>query len=243
MLSDPRISEAARFELARTALESRQPTAAEWDAMLRPLLLTPLSSGHWLAAAELWMRLPAQLRASAASLIEFMPLQLEHHGSLRPMLALGLIALGQKDEAKKLVIPPPTKDARGDEALINQAVAWHLTGKRTDTPWDAAIAARTSHDLNDWESWLALMPYLHPHEALFSERFARIEKYEREHPEREEKFYAAWGTRALALLKKQMSFEPPPAADAGVASLPDAFPSPFVERTAPWKGPAPKTID
>ena len=159
------------------------------------------------------------------------------------MLALGLIALGQKDEAKKLVIPPPTKDARGDEALNNQAVAWHLTGKRTDTPWDAAIAARTSHDLNDWESWLALMPYLHPHEALFSERFARLETYEREHPEREEKFYAAWGTRALALLKKQMSFDRPPAADAGVASLPDALPSPFVERSAPWKGPAPKTID
>lgn len=243
LLSDTRISEVARFELARSTLESRQPTAAEWDALLQPLLMTPLSSGHWLTAAELWLRLPGPLRAKAAASVEFAPFETPYNGSARPMLALGLIALGQQAEAKKLVIPPPRKDARRNEALIAQAVAWHLTGERAETPWDAAISARTSNDLGPWEAWLALMPYLHPHEALFAERFARVERYEREHPERQEEVYAAWSARALALLKQQMSFAAPPGIDAGVASLPDALPSPFVERTVPWKGPAPKTID
>ncbi len=244
LLSDSRVGSDARFAIALEVLESREPTGAEWDALLEPMLFTPLSGGYGLTATELWLRLPGPLRAKAATSLQLLPLKSDNRGSLRPMLALGLIALGQKDEARKIVIPAPEKDSYSDEALIGDAVAWHLTGKRAATPWDAAISARTAHDLRTWEAWLALMPYLHPHEALFSERFARMEKYEREGNLPEEKVYAAWAARAQELLKKERPFEPRVTTDAGVitAALPGTLPSPFVERAAPWKGPAAKPI-
>ncbi len=248
LLSDQRLGQFALFKLAyKTLEEKRELSGPEWDSLAPALVMAPLANGNWMFAAELWMRLPVAVRARVGASIELAPLYTRDYGTLRSALALGLIALGQKEEARRIVLPPPRKAERGDSELLTEAAAWSLTGKRSTEAWEAAIALRKSGGPYGWEQWLALVPFLHPHEAMISRRLRGMERWERKHAGRKveglEQLLTSSSAGAAEKLKQLLPIAAPASAiDAGTPVF-ASLPSPFVERTTPWKGPAPQLAE
>lgn len=226
------LDDADRFVLAADALEQRPLVGREWDEVLPALIRYPLEEKQPIFAAEQWMRAPEALRRTTATAL---PLE----SRLSTQLALGLIALGQKDEAARLSFRSDLHENDREEKVFEDALQWHLTGKRSRSPWDAAISL--AH-LGGWELWQPLLPYVHPHEAFFASRFATVERGERTRPDTPDVSdpmaarLDASKRRAIEAVKKVVPFSAEESVDAGVVSLPDVGPPPFVERNAPWKG-------
>jgi hypothetical protein len=106
--------------------------------------------------------------------------RLDPLSGLRPWLALGLIALGEKSEAARVELThEPLEDILGrmnHGPFLEAAIVWHLEGYRNRTPWDASLQA--VHLTASWEAWSVLLPYLFPYEHLLAPVLA--EKHDRD---------------------------------------------------------------
>lgn len=159
------------FEIALTTLEERRATIRpeDWGLVGRALITRPLQQHELALAADLWMELPEQIRSTlrkgpipeaTMSLSERFTWERTERGDLRSLLALGLIVSGRKDEAGLIPLS-------GESPLVDDLVTWHLTGKRTIDPWEAAIAARNlRHGLLGADFLVAFYPFIAPHFAL-----------------------------------------------------------------------------
>jgi hypothetical protein len=234
------------FGVAKTTLEQRRSTitTANWGPLALALMSSPLRFGAWAEAAGLWMKLPEPVRATVRAKPLPMLIPCEgakdesrscKEGDLRLNLALGLILIGQKDEAR--LIP-----FEGAKPLLADVVRWNLTGRRELSAWDAAITARVgiefSSQTGDW--YALLYPYTAPFQSVNDVRdlIAAMERPNR--------MLEADDVKSLARLKTLASQLPPrsspPAGGSGPAQTLPTAPSPFVERAEPWKGRAATSV-
>lgn len=235
------------FELSLVTLEQRRSTitAADWEPLGRELMSSPLQVGRLTFAADLWMQLPAHVRASLRS--KAIPAVWhrvsrddasgrEEKGDQRSLLALGLILSGRKAEAALIPVGETSE-------VMRDLVQWHLTGERTLDAWEGAIAARDMHHSQRKDLYALLLPYVAPHQRVLSEVEWLVERGFSRGPPGDGS--SALQARERAEDKKAFdrlaALVPPTAApaDAGVAlpSLPPRL-SVFVERNAPWRGKA-----
>lgn len=249
LLVDDRLFDRDRGEVAWRELEAGRALAD--DAQFVHALLAPqLLEGHLFVAAQLWMRLPPAARTKWAKDVERLPLTGKaadgEYESLRPLLVLGLNAIGEKDAAKAIVMPP-SGDAEHplyELHVMRDAAVFVTTGQRTRTAWDAAVRLKVGRLFRTWELWASVWPFLAPHERLYEDTFVTEERddaeaFAREMSGRDRSFVPTFekaNALALSVLDKLVTFHPARrgkrvsvASDAGV-TLPPAFASPFVEK-------------
>ncbi|MEW6435358.1 MAG: hypothetical protein AB1730_28010 [Myxococcota bacterium] len=261
VLQHPQVRGRDAFALALPLLDdaaTRQPplTPKELEAVARAALRTPLAEGWLELAAEVWATLPPATRAALRSrpltevshTISPTGMAAEESGDLRPMLALALVAAGQKDEARTVWAANPDAGAVGrgpreDGDAITALLAFHLTRGKHD-PWEAALSA-TRAQLSP-EAYALVLPWVAPYHALIADFMAWALRPDARDPEVSSSVNArvvAAHQRAMARVRTAWAAVPAypdgSSADAGVtpAALPDVA-WPFVERTTPWKGKA-----
>lgn len=176
--ADPRIGFAHKQMLAHDVVRQRVPTESEWKILLPHLVRSSLSSTAVITGAKYWLLAPRSVRETFWAAPK--PPERDPLMGLRPWLALGLIALGEKGEAAHIELTHESIEeslrSTNMGPFIEAAIAWHLEGYRARTPWDASIEAMEL--TASWEAWSVLLPYLFPYEQLLAPVLA--EKHDRD---------------------------------------------------------------
>lgn len=155
LLDDPFVKD----QIAAAAIELRAPrTDAEWRRTAQVRLTELLHVHELVAAARTWQQLAEPVRSEMFTTYlggEVTTSAEQPKGSPHVLLALGLVLLGDRENAQKVPIFAGT-----DEVLVD-TLRWHLTRQRTVDAWAAAIHS-VKHRQCSGDLCAALLPYLAP---------------------------------------------------------------------------------
>lgn len=238
-----------------TGAPQRKPpfTADEWLLLADVALRGALGRSPRLAS-ELWDALPAATRAAITRrpLVDYVSqmsgadLHFESvpSGDLRLELALALALANRKDDARAVLRALPADggvaccDDQRRTTLLPALLDFALDGRRTVSPWEAALEVATSHDSLSAELLPLVVAFLSPYERFARSRVADELSDEAQGWTRDEGLDGEVNQRLAAIRAetvKALAALPFGAADGGVGAVADAGTSLVVLPTPPWR--------